>query len=175
MVYQYKREPLSNAEADKLSNSCETPKEKLIVWTLLDTGLRASELANLKKENILWQEHRLVVFGKGGIYGKQSKRRVIPMTPRVQPLLENHFAMNNTFGMTRRGIHKAVKRVANRSGISKPVMPHVLRHTFSVRCINRGISLRSLQGLLGHDHITTTEIYMRMSPEDICKEFQDKF
>ena len=175
MTYQYKREPLSDADVNKLSNACETFKEKLIIWTLLDTGLRASELGNLKKDNILWQEHRLIIFGKGGIYGKQSKRRVIPMTPRIQPLLENHFAMNNIFNMTRRGIHKVVKRVANWSGISKPVMPHVLRHTFSIRCIKKGISLRSLQRLLGHDHITTTEIYMRMSPEDICKEFADKF
>ena len=58
MPYQYKREPLSDDEVNRLSNACETFDEKLIIWTLLDTGLRVSELANLKKDNILWQERR---------------------------------------------------------------------------------------------------------------------
>ena len=64
MTYQYKREPLNNDEVDKLINSCETFREKFVVWPLLDTGLRLSELADLKKENIQWQERRLVIYGK---------------------------------------------------------------------------------------------------------------
>jgi integrase len=56
--------------------------EKLIVWTLLDTGLRVAELAHLKKDNIDWQDHRLMIYGKGGPYGSRSKRRVIPLTAR---------------------------------------------------------------------------------------------
>lgn len=59
MRYQYKREPLPPDEANRLANSCESHKEKLIVWTLLDTGLRVSELAELTKNNIDWQNHRL--------------------------------------------------------------------------------------------------------------------
>ena len=78
--YQYKREPLSNDEADRLINSAKTFQERLIIFTLLDTGLRVSELASLTKDNIQWQEHRLIVYGKGGPYGKKTKRRVLPMT-----------------------------------------------------------------------------------------------
>ena len=52
MSYQYKREPLNNDEVDKLTNACNTFQEKFVVWTLLDTGLRLSEFAELKKENI---------------------------------------------------------------------------------------------------------------------------
>jgi len=87
MSYQFKREPLTADEANRLASSCNTHEEKLIVWTLLDTGLRVAELANLKKDNLDWQGHRLMVYGKGGPYGTKSKRRVIPLTPRVQPLL----------------------------------------------------------------------------------------
>ncbi len=65
MAYQYKREPLSNDEADKLMNACNNFREKFIIWTLLDTGLRVAELATLKKDNILWQEKRLMIYGKG--------------------------------------------------------------------------------------------------------------
>ena len=83
MPYQYKREPLSNEESDKLANAAESFQEKLVIFTLLDTGLRVSELSNLVKDNIQWQERRLVIYGKGGPYGKQTKRRVIPMTDRV--------------------------------------------------------------------------------------------
>jgi integrase/recombinase XerD len=60
MPYQYKREPLSDDEVNRLTNACETFDEKLSIWTLLDTGLRVSELANLKHDNILWQERQLI-------------------------------------------------------------------------------------------------------------------
>jgi len=52
MPYQYKREPLNNDEVDKLTNSCDAFREKFVIWTFLDTGLRLSELADLKKENV---------------------------------------------------------------------------------------------------------------------------
>jgi integrase/recombinase XerD len=67
MRYQYKREPLTPDEANRLANACQTHEEKLIIWTLLDTGLRVSELANLTKDNLDWQNHRLMIYGKGGI------------------------------------------------------------------------------------------------------------
>jgi integrase/recombinase XerD len=175
MPRQYKREPLSTEEANQLIQACETLREKQVIMTLLDTGLRVSELARLTKQNILWQERRLAIYGKGGPYGKQSKRRVLPMTERVRQLLEHHYTMVDAFGITARQIERIVKRVANRAGIAKPVTPHVLRHTFSVTCLRRGITTRTLQYLLGHDRITTTEIYMNLSPEDAIREFQSKW
>ncbi|MFH0924471.1 MAG: site-specific integrase, partial [bacterium] len=57
----------------------------------------------------------------------------------------------------------------------KPVTPHVLRHTFSVNCIKKGISTRALMSLLGHDRLTTTELYLNLSPEDAIREFQNKW
>jgi integrase/recombinase XerD len=172
---QYKREPLSDDEVNRLTNACESFQEKLIVFTLLDTGLRVSELAGLRKENILWQERRLSIHGKGGPYGKLSKRRVLPMTERVRLLIEHHYTMEDSFGITKRQIERIVKRLAQRAAIVKPVSPHVLRHTFAVNCIKRGISTRALQTFLGHDRLATTEIYMNLSPEDAIREFREKW
>ncbi len=175
MPYQYKREPLNDDEVNRITNACDTFQEKLVIWTLLDTGLRLSEFVTLTTENIQWQEQRLVIYGKGGPYGKASKRRVIPMTTRVRKLLEHHFAEHNNTGMHKRTVQRIVKRVANRANITKPVSPHVLRHTYAVNCIKKGISTRALQTLLGHDRLITTELYLNLSPEDAIKEFQEKW
>jgi len=175
MSYQYKREPSDDDEVDRLTNACDTFREKFVVWTLLDTGLRLSEFADLKKDNIQWQERRLVIYGKGGPYGKKSKRKIIPMTDRVRRLMEYHFAENNDTGIGKRTVARIVKKVADKAGTLKPVSPHVLRHTFAVNCIKKGISTRALQTLLGHDRLTTTEIYLNLSPEDAIREFLNKW
>ena len=68
-----------------------------------------------------------------------------------------------------------LKRLANRGRISRTVSPHVLRHTFVVTAIQKGISLPALQRLLGHDTLQTTEIYLNLSPEHVVEEFQQKW
>ncbi len=156
MRYQYKREPLTGDEATRLANACNPHEEKLVVWVLLDTGLRVSELANLKRANLDWQTHRLMIYGKGGPFGTKSKRRVIPLPARIQPLIEGYFALHETFRFSVRTIQRMLKRVANRARISRTVSPHVLRHTFAVTAIQKGISLPALQRLLGHDTLLTT-------------------
>src|SRR6266404_2388783 len=151
MPYQFKREPLTQDEANRLAIACETHEQKLAVWTLLDTGLRVSELAALSKENIDWQTHRLMIYGKGGPYGTRSKRRIIPLSSRVQHLLEGHLSLNDKMNLSVRTVQRMMKRLANRAHISRPVTPHILRHTFAVTAVQKGISLPSLQRLLGHD------------------------
>lgn len=84
MAYQYKREPLSQHEASELANACTTHAERLAVWTLLDTGLRVSELTGITRQHVDWQQHRVIVFGKGGPFGMRSKRRVVPVSARVR-------------------------------------------------------------------------------------------
>ena len=90
MPYQFVREPLTIEEADRLANACVTPTERLVVWTLLDTGLRVGELCDLTQKNVLWQQRQLRI--KGGPHGKKTKVRVVPMSNRVRTLLEHHFA-----------------------------------------------------------------------------------
>ncbi len=113
-----------------------------------------------------------MVYGKGGPYGSKTKQRILPLSARVQPLIENHLSMYEKMDMSARTIQRIVKDVANRAHIRRPVTPHVLRHTFSVTAIQKGISLPALQRLLGHDRLTTTEIYLKLSPEEVIKEFQ---
>jgi len=175
MPYQFKREPLMPEEANRLASTYQDAREKLVVCPLLDTGLRVAELANLKKDNIDWQGHCLMVYGKGGSYGSKSERRIIPLSPRVQPLIEGHFPPYHSLGITPRSIQLLVKRVANRARISRTVSPHVLRHTFAVAAVQKGISLPALQRLLGHDQLSTTEIYLNLSPEDVVREFRKKW
>jgi len=175
MPYQYKREPLPSTDVDKLLNACKDLKEKLVVYTLLDTGMRVSELTSLKKDQIHWQEKRIVLFGKGGPYGKKTKRRVVPMSERVNIAMQSWFTLQDKLDLTDRAVQYMVKRIANRAGVIKKVTPHVLRHTFAVNCIQKGISTRALQMFLGHDRLGTTEIYLNMSPEDALREFRDKW
>lgn len=175
MPYQFKREPLTQDEATRIANACATHDERLVVWTLLDTGLRVSELANLAKGNVDWQMHRLMIYGKGGPYGTKSKRRIVPLSPRVQPLIEGHLALHDIFGKSSRTIQRLIKDVANRAKISRQVTPHVLRHTFAVTAVQKGLSLPALQKLLGHDRLTTTEIYLNLSPEEAIREFHAKW
>src|SRR5436853_6806442 len=114
MPYQYKREPLTPDEANRLAAACETHQERLIVWTLLDTGLRVSELAGLARDQIDWQNHRLMIYGKGGIYGTKSKRRMIPLTDRIRPLVDATFALHATLVMTPLTIQRILNRIAHK-------------------------------------------------------------
>src|SRR3954449_6433135 len=109
MPYQYVKEPLTDQESDRLSNACETPTERLVVWTLLDTGLRVSELCGLTAKDILWQQRQLRIKGKGGTHGKKTKVRVVPMSNRVRALLEHHFALEKAFPVKARRAQDIVK------------------------------------------------------------------
>jgi integrase/recombinase XerD len=173
--YQFKREPLTQDEATRLANACDTPLERLIVWTLLDTGLRVSELAGLKTANIDWQGRQLIVHGKGGPFGARSKRRVVPLSGRIRPLIEAHFGLYDSVGVGVRTIQRLVKRVANRAKIARPVTPHIGRHTHAVTALQRGISLASLQRVLGHDNIETTAIYLNISGAEAAREYREKW
>ena len=174
MAYIFVREPLSGEECDRIVNACRSFQEKLVIWVLLDTGLRVSEFCCLRKENIHWQENHLVVWGKGGWYGSKGKRRIVPLTTRTRRLLELHFCTNNGIRFTKRTAQRIVKRVANRATITKPVTPHSLRHTFAVNCVKKGLSTASLKKILGHDRLETTEIYLNICPEDALNEFFQK-
>src|SRR5208282_332248 len=137
MPYQYVREPLTAQESDRLSNACETPTERLVVWTLLDTGLRVGELCDHTRKNVLRQQRQLRFKGKGGPHGKKTKVRVVPMSSRVRALLEHHFALGKAFPVKTRRAQDIVKAVANRAGITEDVSPHVLRHTLATTASRR--------------------------------------
>src|SRR5207237_1942811 len=121
-----------------LCSVADTLQEKLCVYGLRETGLRVSELAGLNKQQIQWQQGAIRIKGKGGPYGKKSKVRVIPMSRRLKPLLENFFVLHDKFPWAARTIQHVMKRTVNKTGITKPFTPHVLRHAFSVLWIHKG-------------------------------------
>lgn len=175
MSYQFKREPLLAEDANALCQACETLEEKLIIWTLLDTGLRVGELVSLTKDNILWQEKAIRISGKGGPYGKMTKKRVIPLSDRVFKLFANYFAEHNKWFIGKSMAQKIVRKLANRAQIMKPVSPHVLRHTFACIALQKGISTGALQKVLGHDKLATTQIYLNLTDTHLFEEFQRKW
>jgi integrase/recombinase XerD len=175
MAYQFRRQPLLAEEVIKLNNACDTFEEKLIIWTLLDTGLRIGELAALTKNNILWQEKAIRIDGKGGPYGKMTKKRLIPMSDRVLALMTNYFTQHNKWFLQKRQMQLKVRQIANKAQIISPVSPHVLRHTFACTAIQKGISLAALKKIMGHDSITTTEIYLNLNDPHLIDEFRNKW
>jgi integrase/recombinase XerD len=84
------------------------PQSLLCVWALLETGLRVSELATLRRDQIQWQQRAIRVKGKGGQpYGKRSKFRVVPLSDRLRPLFEHYFSLHESFPYTTRWIPKS--------------------------------------------------------------------
>lgn len=145
MAYTFVREPLNSEECDRLVNACRTFREKMVIWTLLDTGMRVSEFCNLRGKQFQWQENSIVVWGKGGRYGTRKKRRIILLTVRVYQIFKIYFITNDIVRISVRATQRQVKKVANRAMITKPVTPHVLRHSFAVNCVKRGLSMASLR------------------------------
>ena len=97
------------------------------------------------------------------------------MSKRVQTLLEHYFAINNEWPVGVRRTQKIVKEVANKAKISQVVSPHILRHTFATLALQKGISLASVQKILGHDRLTTTSIYLNFTDEHVVDEFSRKW
>lgn len=151
---------------------------------LYATGLRVSELISLKINDINMERGYIITFGKG------SKERVIPLGRSAQKKIERYLEESrhilvkgrggdelfvNRFGekMTRQGFWKIIKRYALLSGIKKDISPHTLRHSFATHLLERGADLRSVQQMLGHADISTTQIYTHVVRERL-KEIYDK-
>lgn len=131
-----------------------------------------SGFGGLKKQDILWQDNAIRVFGKRGPYGSNKPYRIVPMTDRVRLVLEAHFMNNETIGISSRAVQKRVSRIARDSGITAKVSCHVLRHTFAVNALKRGVDLRVLQLAMGHSSLDVTQIYLSLRPEEVISGFK---
>ncbi len=152
----------------------ENFRMKVGLEILYSCGLRISELLSLTKENINLKQKLLVFRGKGG------KERMVPLTEiaindidkwndlkhQEKNFEEEQFLSNNNEKYSRQKFNINLKRIAVFSGISSAkVSSHVIRHSFATHMLNRGADLRSLQILLGHSDISTTQIYTKTRPE----------
>ncbi|MDP3732608.1 MAG: site-specific tyrosine recombinase XerD [Candidatus Omnitrophota bacterium] len=151
-------------------------RDKSILETLYATGMRVSEAANLKTDNINLDVGFLRCIGKG------NKERIIPLgkkaissikrylqisRPQQLKNKENDFLFLNRFGkkISRQSLWKLIKRYAREARIKKPMGPHILRHSFATHLLERGADLCSVQEMLGHANISTTQIYTHISKE----------
>ena len=134
-----------------------------------------SELRDLTPQQLLWEQKALRITGKGGPYGKQSKKRVVPLSRRLQALLKPYFALHERWFVGPRQVQKIVKRVAERARISQNVTPHVLWHTFATMALQKGISLAAVQKILGHERLGTTAIYLNLTDLHVVEEYAQKW
>ena len=175
---------LSIEDIDKLLDiKLETPynyRNKAMLELMYATGLRISELINLKTNDIDLLEGTVIVMGKG------SKERIIPIGDYAIDYLKKYldvrykllkeqtnylFVNNHGRPITRQGFFKILKKLLHEKGLNEDASPHTLRHSFATHLINRGADLRSVQEMLGHSDITTTKIYTEVSDELVRKEY----
>lgn len=172
-------------------NDIKTLRDKAILELLFSTGLRVSELCSLSRE-ISTEFDELSIRGKGG------KVRVVFISPEARTALkkylnarkdmeeglfiqiENEIKNNKKKEikhLTKRSIERIVKYYAVKAGISKKVTPHVIRHCFATDLLQNGADIRSVQMMLGHSNISTTQIYTHITDKqllDVHKKFHNK-
>ena len=176
-------EVLSVEEIDRLIDAIDLSKaegqrNRAIIEMLYGSGLRVSELVALKLSNMYRKEGYMMVEGKG------SKQRLVPISPEAEKQFDfwmedrahldvkpefSDIAFLNRYGraLTRSMIFHIIKELAERAGIKKNISPHTLRHSFATHLLQNGADLRIIQQLLGHEDITTTEIYTHINVEDL--------
>jgi len=176
-------------EIESLFNSIDTEKHigkrnKLIMEFLYGTGVRVSELCAIKLNDIDYSQGLVLIHGKG------SKDRYVPLHENlIQQLQEyvlmtrdellqkslepNKFLFLNNRGnpITPRGIRLVINKIINDSEENLKISPHTLRHSFATHLLNNGADLRSVQELLGHSHLSSTQIYTKVTKEKLKENY----
>ena len=186
-------EVLSETEITKLIESYDLndnfgQRNRTIIEVLYGTGIRVSELINLKLSNIFFKENIMKITGKG------NKERFVPIGNiasseiKVYLKIRNKNIIDSKFsdivflnrygrGLTRSMIFKIISDSYKRVGLDKKISPHTLRHSFATHLLKNGADLRTIQLILGHESITTTEIYTHLDTnhlEDVLKKFHPR-
>lgn len=177
---------LSEQEIDKLINAIDLSKpegerNRAILETLYGCGLRVSELINLKLSDLFFDEGFIKVTGKG------DKQRFVPIVDVTQKYINiyrteirNHLniqaGFEDTLFLNRRGkqlsramIFTIIKQLGKKIGLKKNISPHTFRHSFATHLLQNDADLRSIQLMLGHESITTTEIYVHLDKSHLTK------
>lgn len=170
---------LSEKDIDKIISQIDlsTPegeRNKVMLETLYSCGLRVSEMIQLKISDLFFEEGFIRVTGKG------DKQRFVPINQYTIRLIDNYKdrsrsnikvqkGFDDTLFLNRRGkqisrnmVFMILKNLVSKAGIDKNVSPHTFRHSFATHLLENGADLRAIQQMLGHESITTTEIYMHL-------------
>ena len=160
-------------------------RNKTILELLYSSGIRISELVNIKTPNYDSEECLIRIMGKG------SKERIVPLGDyavnimndymnNYRPLINKKhtdyvFVNNRGDKISRQFIFKVIKKEALKKGIKKDISPHTLRHTFATHLIKNGADLRIIQELLGHENISTTQIYTHVTNNKLKSDYETYF
>jgi integrase/recombinase XerD len=181
---------LSFEEIEKILNAPNTEesgglRDKAILELFYSSGLRVSELINLKTNDIYFEEEVVRVFGKG------SKERIVPIgnsaiywvkeyLTKTRPIFEKKEKSGGIIFLNKRGtklsrmsIWKIVDRYAKEAGLQKEIHPHLFRHSFATHLLEGGADLRAVQEMLGHSDISTTQIYTHVDRQYIKQIHKD--
>lgn len=177
-------------EIDKLLNieikDAFSARNKSLLELLYATGLRISELVNLEFKNIDLNDCIVRIMGKG------SKERIVPINDTAIKYLkiyvkdyrhclvkkeQNNYVYLNNHGkkMTRQGVFKMLKKRTLEANIKKDVSPHTLRHSIATHMLENGADLRIIQEFLGHESISTTQIYTHLSNQKLKSDYMEYF
>jgi integrase/recombinase XerD len=180
-------ETLSIKEIEMLIESIDLthpqgPRNKAIIETLYGSGLRVSELINLKISDLYFDEDLILINGKG------NKQRLVPMgnmsKKQIKIYISDHrktkdiryrdtlFLNRNGRNISRVMIFNIVNELAKKNNIKKKISPHTFRHSFATHILENGADLRTIQQMMGHENITTTEIYMHLDSKHLLAELE---
>lgn len=157
-------------------------RNKAIIYILYSTGIRVSELVNLKVEDIDLNDRILKVEGKG------KKQRIAPFSNQTKEVIEEYLKMErhkisktdcvflfvnkNGIKITSRGVELIIENISIKTLGNKKIHPHIFRHTFATNLLNNGADLRVVQELLGHSSLSTTQIYTHIANAQLQNVYQ---
>lgn len=166
---------LDEEEQCALIKSARNLRDKALIMTILSSGLRASEILNLKEDD-LYRRSLIVSRGKGG------KPRVTFIDPLTEKSIREYhhkreadsvFVFTNSFGkpLSRQYLSRMISETALRAGIKKRVSAHTLRHSFATNMLRKGARIEDVQPLMGHSNISTTRLYMHFTNEYLRERY----
>lgn len=166
---------LDEEEQFALIKSAKNPRDRALIMTILSSGLRASEILNLKEDD-LYRRSLIVSRGKGG------KPRVTFIDPLTEKSIREYhhkrevdsvFVFTNSFGkpLSRQYLSRMISETALRAGIKKRVSAHTLRHSFATNMLRKGARIEDVQPLMGHSNISTTRLYMHFTNEYLRERY----
>jgi integrase/recombinase XerD len=178
---------LTEKEVEKLlarpkEKNIRGQRDKAMLELLYATGLRVSELVTLNLKDLNLEQRFILCQGKGGKerivpFGHSAEKALREYLQKARPKLLKRdnpslFLSSRGKAFTRQGFWKMLKGYARQVDLEKKISPHVLRHSFATHLLERGADLRSVQLMLGHSQITTTQIYTHVSRKHLREVYQ---
>jgi len=159
---------LTKKEITKMINSLNNLKHRLVIALLYSSGLRLSEIINLKVEDINFIDNTIHIKNS-----KNKKDRITILAKKTKAMLKKYnmgkryVFENKDKKYSPKSVYEIVKKAGKSAGIKKEVTPHTLRHSFATHLLENGVDIRYIQKLLGHSKLSTTQIYAHVANNDI--------